>query len=1390
MKMIDFTTTLKKFFSVFLFLSSIGIFSEIQAQSYNETQVIFSSDRNNDSSRDYLGRAVDIHGEYAILSADNGDYNGQENGFANIYKFDSSNQIWNLQKSILSSLSGNRYAANVAIEGTVAAVRDGDHGVFIYYKDQGGIDNWGEIKVLPIPGFIEVFRNEMFIWQNYLVVGSQTNSDLASENGTVYIFEKDFGGTDNWGLVKQLYAPDAGAGDQFGVSASMHEDLLIVGAWNDQDNGTNSGSAYIFNRDLGGINNWGLVKKLLPNDGSSVDIFGGDVSIHNEFAVVGAPQEGSITTFNGAAYIFDKDHGGIDNWGQIKKILGPSPSNSDHTGSQVAIEDNYVFVGSSGDDPEGSIFIYEKDEGGSKNFGLVQTLNASSIDSKSVFDSELAIAFPYILVGSDNDREKGSNAGAGYMFEFDVTQNQWNQRQKIIREDGAAFDLFASSISLQKDILVVGSPMSEAPFVQDAGAVYVFEKNSQGLFDSSIKLVLANPDTDEEFGASVDVCDDVIAVGTPKSDAFGTDSGVVYIFKRDQTNPANWLQLMRINSSTRSAGDNFGYSVSLQENLLLVGAVNEDTHGTNSGSAFIFQLNLTSSNPSWQELAQLIPPDGASQDLIGYSVSLDGDYAYVGAPNHDPGPSNAGSVYCFEKDLDGINNWGFYNKIFSSNPVANDFFGSALDVENNRIMVGAFGDDEIDINAGAAYFFENIGGPSNQINELQKVFASNAARSDAFGYSVSISCHAATIGALNKDDHGSNSGAAYVFKNSSSGWEESLKLSSRSLATGDHFGSSIDVFNNTIIVGAEESELGGRDAGAAYIIDIESLDSLSTTSLPACVETSLSVCSDSGTATIIDQLGSIASVQWDSNTGNQTGLIATELLGGIYSATVTELSGNTYVLTASIESQSTQLKDKITLSEPSAVDYFGKSIDMDSKWAIIGAPGDDDVNTNSGAAYVYEYVNGEWIQFQKLKASDASISAEFGATVAIDNELIAIAALKFGGSESSKVYIFRFDGSQWVEEQIVYAVLNGNPDWFGQAIDINGDIIAVGRPIINQSSGDIYIYKYDGAIWQQQAILVPNNLPIYSRLGSSLSLSENNILVAGAYQSSFNGSNYVGSVYAYQLNGNSWDFIERVVPSDYAASDRFGDEVSLRNGRLIASSTGDDDNGSYSGSVYVFEFDGTSFLEKQKLLASNGFTDDFFGSKLSQNENFILITSSGADNAGLDQGAVYVFAHNGTSWNEREILVPDDIEDNDRFGNSIGIFDSSKILIGSYDDDTGTNSGSVYYYDFPNFSGDDDFDGICNDIDNCIQSYNPSQLDSDQDGFGDACCTDFAVITESYIASDSIKVEVKDYIEASNLIDSGADIIYDARSYILLGNEFEVKQSAVFHAYIDGCGNI
>ncbi len=319
--------------------------------------------------------------------------------------------------------------------------------------------------------------------------------------------------------TKKLTASDAAANDRFGYSIAINGDTVVVGA---SGKNSNTGAAYIFERNQGGAENWGQVKKLTASDAAVNDQFGISVSINADTVVVGASGKNSPST--GAAYIFERNQGGAENWGQVKELTASDPAAYASFGYSVAINAGTVVVGAYGKVP-GAAYIFERNQGGDENWGQVKKLTASDAVGGDQFGISVAINIDTVAVGANH----GNRATSGAVYIFERNQNgveSWGQVQELTADDATLLDEFGISVAIDGDTMFVGASAGNRG---TGGAAYILERNQNGVegWGQMQKLTASDAAAYDQFGASVRIDGDTVVVGALGKNSY---TGAAYIF--------------------------------------------------------------------------------------------------------------------------------------------------------------------------------------------------------------------------------------------------------------------------------------------------------------------------------------------------------------------------------------------------------------------------------------------------------------------------------------------------------------------------------------------------------------------------------------------------------------------------------------------------------------------------------------------------------------------------------------------------------------------------------------------------------------------------------------------------------------------------------------------
>lgn len=252
-------------------------------------------------------------------------------------------------------LSSN-YGRGVDIEGTLLlAGQPGSMVAYLHQRNEGGTNNWGSIAALtpPAPVF-NVYAESVGLSGDVAIVSDRADPSAGSETGAAYIFTKDEGGPNNWGFTKKLQAPVQTAQDQFGLSVDVSGEIAAAGAQGDDDVADRSGAVYLFARNEGGADNWGFVKKLTAPDGHVDQFFGREVQLDGDLLLVGTYNDDAEANSAGAAYVFGRDIGGADNWGMLQKLVAPDPALNDFFAYGIGLDQEFIVSGIRFDDDNGN----------------------------------------------------------------------------------------------------------------------------------------------------------------------------------------------------------------------------------------------------------------------------------------------------------------------------------------------------------------------------------------------------------------------------------------------------------------------------------------------------------------------------------------------------------------------------------------------------------------------------------------------------------------------------------------------------------------------------------------------------------------------------------------------------------------------------------------------------------------------------------------------------------------------------------------------------------------------------------------------------------------------------------------------------------------------------
>ena len=779
----------------------------------------------------HYGTSVSVEGDYAVLGA----YSYEDSkGIAFVLHHDGSKWVTIGELLAGDGYKGARFGWSVCIDGDFIVVG-------APYKSNAGSANYGGAAYVfkkPSSGWTNMthsaklvasdeesrnhFGTSVSISGSNVVVGTPKDNDNGYFSGSAYVFTKPSGGWSDMTQTGKLLAGDGAEYDEFGRSVSISGDNILVGAYGNDENGSVSGAAYVFTKPSSGWVNGVHTAKLLASDGASGDYFGWKVGISGDDIVVTAMYDDPLASSSGSAYVFEKPGSVWVDMTQTAKLVPSSGVASESFGYSVDIADNLIVIGAHEDfnnsgSNSGAAFVFKKPTTGWVDAAQDAKLLPSDPDNEDKYGYSVSISNDKVLVGAPQNNEKQSLFGAVYAFT--KTSGAWSditQTEKLQAVFSAgAGGFYGNAVAVDGNYAVVGG----YGFESETGIAIVLHYDGSKWVQIA-ELSADDGDSYENFGQSVSISGDNIVVGADQGDnSVANGSGSVYVFTKPAGGWENMTQTAKLHASDGSGYTFFGWSVAIDQDNIVVGAYRNNTTASYAGAAYVFTMQAG----GWvdgTETAKLLASDGTSSDYFGFSVDISGDNIVIGAYGDSQPYSFSGSAYVFSKPAGGWVSATETGKFLPSVKFNNDYFGYSVSISGDNIAIGAYGDRDNAYGAGAVYVFRKPVSGWTNMSETAKLLASDAVESEHLGWSVSISGGTIASGAYGNDDNGEESGSVYIFREPATGWKNGTQ-DELILATdgqvGDNFGHAVCISGGQLIVGAPEDQDYGKESGSAYL---------------------------------------------------------------------------------------------------------------------------------------------------------------------------------------------------------------------------------------------------------------------------------------------------------------------------------------------------------------------------------------------------------------------------------------------------------------------------------------------------------------------------------------------------------------------------------------------
>ena len=1124
---------------------------------------------------------------------------------------------------------------------------------------------------------------------------------------------------------RKLTAGGAGRdGDFFGMAVAADGDTALVGALQayDADFNNRPGAAYVFTwNSVSEV--WTKNATLNASDGDNGDGFGRSVALDGDTAVVGAyqydegePGEGQATN-TGSAYIFTKDSQGM--WKQTAQLTASDAADGDQFGYSVAVDGDTIVVGAHLDDDggaeSGSVYVFTKPSGDNG----WNDWNSLSADGKAMLTTKLTAP--------------GAAAG-GY---------------------------FGNSVAIDGNTIVVGARKTDSAYAitkpssdaNDDGSIDWEDWDSldaDGKATLTATLTAFDAAAGDEFGISVAIDGVTVVVGAHQHDKSDTvnNSGAAYVFTKPGNAWATGTETAKLTASDGTSGDEFGISVAVSGNTVVIGAHLDDDKGDKSGSAYFFTKPINGNWATGTETAKIIDHDGAAEDHFGWSVAVDGSIAVVGAygdgsnkgaahimgipswtdiSNSAPGEANATSyavtgltndvVYTFQLRAVNVSGHSPASDTLDATPKAVPHAPANLSAAGGNGQVALSWDDPDDT---------TITGYQYQQAEGEGEFGDWA---DISGSMATTTSHTVTgltngtsytfaVRAVN-DSLGNGAAStvtAVMVPTAPTGLSAAPGDAEVALSWHDPDNDTIDEYQYSTDGGANFSDFDGGRNSDATANTVASLTNYTAYSfqIRAINETGAGPASNSASAT-----------PRAPKPAKPAGLTA---VAGDTRVTLRWDDPDNDTITGYQISEVIP-EDFLTATGGAAGDHFGISVAIDGNTAVVGA---DRANNKTGSAYIFTRdSNGNWIQQAKLDGEETG--DQFGWSVAVDGDTVVVGAHAHDFEDASNTTWTNSGATYVFTKPATDANSDGSIDWkdwnsldangragltvkltptvpeayafFGGSVALDGNTLAIGSRLYDAGgrlgAGAAYVFTKDSGtgVWSQAAKLTASIPRQLAALGYSLAVDGDTVLVGAYGDDTVLGELGSGSAYVFDKPSGGWtdgNETAKLTASDRQPSGYFGFSVALDGDTAVIGARQHNDpiTGAGSGAAYVFTKQSGVWGEKAKLTPSDAAAHDNFGVSVAVDGDTVVVGSWQDDDNGRNSGSAYVFEKPALGWARTfetlKLTAPNGAV-NDRFGWSVAVdLDDQRgdlALVGAYSDDiaTGMDAGSVHVLGIPDW---------------------------------------------------------------------------------------------------------
>ncbi len=707
--------------------------------------------------------------------------------------------------------------------------------------------------------------------------------------------------------------------------------------------------------------------------------------------------------------------------------------------------------------------------------------------SQGYFGSSIAIENNYMVVGAPNSSYGGAIAV------YEKVNDQWVLMQMMDTASMLSIGRLGNSVDIAGGIIYVGAEASDLG-IDGAGAILVFELIN-GKWERTRSILSPDPVVDGQFGANLNVEGDLAVVTEIRG---FNQSGLFYVY---DISGDDWQLSTVIDDMDLEAQ---AYNWSLE-------AVVEQSHvvlsRSRSGSSSALVRVYDRTDNSWQTYQEFQSP--VQSRSFGDSVSMNGNQMVIADSGLN---SNRGAVYYYLKNN---GQWNLEQTLVGPIAEPDKEFGSSVQLNNDHLLIGSYGDDDIAGAAGALYYYQKVG---DSWQQQQKLLASEGAVYDRFGIKSELGDDEIIISAYYADSPTYNSGKVYSFKLIGNSWSEDQIIEPLTRHNRSLFSNALALNDDWIMVGADGDSDQGDEAGAVYIFAKQGDELVFVEKLYA------------------QQAAS------DQQFGKKIILQDDKMLIGATGNTVIDGYVHYYRLTGGQWVFQEKFKPQDTLSD----DYFGYAMSLSGDLLAVSAI--SQVNgDNSGAVYLFELVGDDWFEQSKIQITSSQPASSIGYDLSLSGNQLVIGSLING-----VVFVVEEDQGQWQQTDEIMVPDGYNALFFGRTVRLFNDQLIVA----NQYSP--LIYQYDGS-----QFINPTEFDTGGNNGVRYFDAKDNLLVLNMAES---GSSASSKSFVYQYTNDTWQYVYELPKPPFRSF--YSNDIIIHNNEVLMGDYSNNQRGEDAGAAY------------------------------------------------------------------------------------------------------------------------------------------------------------------------------------------------------------------------------